>query len=89
MGCAPEWLIWAPYMTLGLDSLRAPIRRSEIVRANYNMPACHATRPRGALPLLWANWIVVDDVTCRLQNGLSRLRTIIAKQITQPSSPVF
>jgi hypothetical protein len=24
-------------------------RRSEIVRANYNAPACHATRPRGAL----------------------------------------
>src|SRR5262249_24981855 len=26
------------------------IRRSEIVRANNNMPGCHATRPRHRLP---------------------------------------
>src|SRR5580693_1801355 len=50
IGFALERLIWVLCMTVVPDRPRAPRRRSEIVRANYNVPACHATRPRGAFP---------------------------------------
>jgi hypothetical protein len=45
MGCALEWPIWAPCVTLAPDGPRAPSRRYEIVRAKDNMPL-YAVRDR-------------------------------------------
>jgi len=39
--------------------------------------------------LLQSTWITVDAVTCRLQDGLSCLGTIITRQMTQPAHPHF
>jgi hypothetical protein len=50
-------------LTAATDTPTQRAESAEIVRVNYNMPDCHAMRPRGALPLLWSNWIAVDDVT--------------------------
>jgi hypothetical protein len=54
----------------------AHTRRSVIVRANYNVPACYATRPRGTL--------TQPVVTFRFSEGLSRRGPAGAVNIVSP-----
>src|SRR6266568_1593964 len=84
---AQKWTICIrPYRPAAQLS-SANSRRSEIVQANYNVPSRHTTQPLGVLiESVVAARIVVDDVTCQLQDGL-HFPAIIASNMTQSSLP--
>jgi hypothetical protein len=75
-------MICTPTTERAMKPPQANIRRSEIVRANYNMDVvtprdreeryCNQTCYR-------QTWIVVDDVTCRLQGDRPRPRSSPAR----------
>jgi hypothetical protein len=46
---AQKWMFCKRSVSSARGVLQRPIRRSEIVQAKDNVPACHATRPRGKL----------------------------------------
>src|SRR5690348_9337372 len=60
-GFAPEWLIWAPWVTVKPGRPRALTRRCVIVQANYNWPAVTLCDRELTEPVM-ATWIMLSTV---------------------------
>ena len=59
IGDPQKRMLCAPKPTRPALATRVRNRRSVIVQANYNWPACHATRPRGALSFFESQELIV------------------------------